>query len=116
EDSATWDSNGKWWLKSPNSDPSKNMVVVPRSQPTRRRQARQEVMHVLGRRDPVVVDYGRTDWQGEIAFRLDTKDEQDALDALLELDEPLLLQAPNGEAWEDTWLVLGDQERQRVID
>lgn len=112
--SVSWES-AAWWLKHP-FDPTLNMVVVPRSQPTRHRVARSAKHRVLGRSTPVVLSDVRESWEGELVLRLDTQAEQDDLDALLAEMVPLLLQAPGDATWDDTWIVIDEQARTRVID
>lgn len=113
-DSDDWTSTA-WFLRHP-SKPALDMAVVPRSQPSRQRAARQGTFKVLGRSDPIVISDVREYATGEIVFRLDTKAERDDLDALLDEMVPLLLQAPSTDDWEDAWLSFGDQNEERVID
>lgn len=112
---AQWDSDD-WWIKHPNLWELDTPYKI-RSQPSHTRVAQQGTFKVLGRADPVVVSGGKRQLPaGEIVFRSLTEAEQAKLDALLEEDAALLIQAPPGAAWPDRWVRLADHTRERLVD
>jgi hypothetical protein len=110
----SWESTS-WWLKSV-SYPVLNMPIRVDSQPSINRPARQGIFDVLGRPDPIVVTDVRSTGRGDIRFMLDDAADQADLDALLDLGEPLLIQAPPTDHWIDRFVVFGDHTRARGVD
>lgn len=109
-------SDPSWWVKHPML-PELNMRVLVRSQATYTRTARQGVHQPLGNPTPIVVTDGvRSLPSGEMTFRLDSATVQDAFDAVLDADAPILVQAPPSMNWPDRWLRFSDQTRERVQD
>ena len=64
----------------------------------------------------MVISDTRYSAAGNISFRADTEAEQDALIALIESGEALLLQGVPGQHWDDRYLSLGDFGRTRAVD
>ncbi len=112
---AQWDTD-QWWIKHPRLY-GLNVTIKVRSQATYTRVAQQGVFKVLNREDPVVISGGKRALpNGEITFRSLTTAERDALDALLDEDDALLLQAPPTHGWPDRWVRFGDLSRERIMD
>lgn len=111
---SSWTSSDQW-LKHPTA-PALNMKVAFHSQPGYTREARQAVIQPVGRPDAIVISDTRSPPSGEIAFRLDTDAEVDALTAILDRAAPLLLQAPAGQGWPDRWVAFSSHAQDRFID
>lgn len=109
-----WQSTS-WWLKSP-LHPDLDMPIAIDSLPSFTRPARMGVFDILGSSRPFTVTDVRAAPRGEVRFRLDDSADQEALDDLLELGEPLLLQGAPGEHWTDRYIMLGDLTRGRAAD
>lgn len=110
----SWDGTD-WWLKAP-LDPSKNVKVYLDSLAEENRAARQGIFQPIGATDPLVVSDTRGPKTGSLTIRVDTDEEKDALDALIELAQPVLLQGVPGQHWDDKYVVLGDWQRVRAPD
>lgn len=111
---ATWTSTD-WWLKAP-EQPALSMIVVPNSVPSYQRPARQGVFQPLGSSDTVIVADQRGAARGTIKLQVDTSEEAEDLDALLDSGLTLLLQGPPEHHWPDRYVRFGDQDRGRWID
>lgn len=112
--STSW-SGTTWWIKDP-LDPAKNLEVYVHSQADRQRAARQGVFQPLGATYAAVVSDTRGTPSGTIVLRLDTAEEQDALDELLDAGNSLLVQAPAADFWPDRYVRFLDQGRARIAD
>lgn len=110
----SWDGT-IWWLKSP-LDPSKNLKIYLESLSEETRTARQGVFQPIGATSPLVVSDTRGPKAGNISLIVDTDEEKDALDALIELAQPVLIQGVPGHHWSDKYVVLGDWSRVRAPD
>jgi hypothetical protein len=108
-----WTSTS-WWFKSV-LNPGYDMPVAIDSQPSQQRAARQGVFQPLGSTTVVIVSDTPGPWTGTFRIRLDP-DEQEMLDELLELRQPVLVQAPSGQGWADRFVMFGDQDRARAAD
>lgn len=104
-----------WWLKHP-TNPTLNTAVTLRSFVGHSRPARQEVQQPLGRSDAVVITDTRGPESGEIVFRLSADVDRDAVMSLADLGIPLLLAAQPNHHERDRWIVLGDEQIERLID
>lgn len=113
-DPISW-SGTSWWLKAP-SNPALNVEITVDSLPSYQRSARQGSFQGLGAAYPIVVSDTRTSAAGGIRLWVETEEEQAALDALLDLGTPLLLQGIPGHHWTDRYVALGDHDRARIID
>ena len=112
--SVSWTSTS-WYLKAP-TRPSLNMPVLLESLPEENRQARQGAFQAVGASKPIIVSDTRGSKAGSISFLVDSDEEKEALDALIELAEPLLLQGVDGHHWTDKYVALGDYARKRAPD
>lgn len=112
---ATQWSSTDWWLKCP-VNPSLNAVVQIDSLAELNRAVRRAAFQAIGATKPVVISDTRYSAAGNISFRADTEAEQDALIALIESGEALLLQGVPGQHWDDRYLSLGDFGRTRAVD
>ncbi len=112
--SVSWDGTD-WWMKSP-LDPSKNLKVYLDSLSEETRAARQGIFQPIGASTPLVVSDTRGSKIGNLTLRVDTDEEKDALDALIESAQPVLLQGVPGHHWTDKYVVLGDWSRVRAPD
>jgi hypothetical protein len=92
---SSW-SSSSWWLKSPNQ-PDLNVAVEVREIQTISRAGRQGVFQALGATSVVVISDTRGPRTGEITLRTQTEAHQDALDALLDTTDTLLLHGPVGQ-------------------
>jgi hypothetical protein len=104
-----------WWLKSA-THPGLNTAVETDSQPSMQRPVRRGVFQPLGRRDAIVISDTPGPWQGTIVIYAADADARDAIDALLALGEPLLLQGVPGNHWDDRYVSFGDHDRARSVD
>lgn len=111
---ATW-TDTAWWLKCP-EHPSLNMVVAPDSIPSYQRPVRQGVFQALGSAETVIVADERGAPRGTMRLQIDTAQERENLDALLDANATLLLQGPPAHHWPDRYIRIGDQDRARWID
>ncbi len=91
---SSW-SSSSWWLKHPHQ-PDLNVAVTVSSQPSITRASRAGVFQPLGATYAVVVSDTRGPKTGGVTLRALTEAEQDAIDALLDTDDVLLLQSPAG--------------------
>lgn len=114
EVSGMWQSRS-WWIKHPTM-PELNLPVTLWSEPGYTRTGRQGIFQPLGSNRAVVVGGTPGFRTGQIAFWLDTKAEQDGLDALLESGSSLLVQAPANHHWPDRWVRFADLDRRRPAD
>jgi hypothetical protein len=105
----------QWWLKHP-TEPDLNAEVTLNSLPSAYREARQGRQRALSGSSMVVVSDGYDAPSGEVTFLLEEQEEQEAIDALIEADVPLLLQGPPENFWPDRWVRLGSQTRARAAD
>lgn len=110
----TW-SSAQWWLKHP-LRPALNMPIELFSYSEVVRTARQAAIQPLGATLPVVLSDERAGETGTIIVQARTVAEQDALDALLDTTETLLLQGPAADGHPDRYVRFGDHASARVID
>jgi hypothetical protein len=111
----TWTS-ASWWLKHPvlpamNVDLAKRVLGVGAVTRT----ARQGVFQALGAPLPVVVSDTRGGAQGTLIVKALTAAQRVSLDALLDLTDVLLLQAPLSHGWPDRYVKIGDQTSERIV-
>ena len=112
---ATW-SSASWWIKHPNQ-PALNLAVVPYGLDTITRGVRQGVFEVAGRSLPVVVsDSVRSGATGTVTFLLESGADRDALAALLDTCDTLLLQGRDADYWDDRYVRFGEHSSARVAD
>lgn len=117
ESSGSWASSA-WWFKHP-FDPDLSFALARAqidSEPGFSRAARVDEQQPLGRSDAVFGRDTRGPRKGTIRVALDTAEERAAMDALLEANVSVLIQAPPGDHWPDRWVELGDQARGRYED
>jgi hypothetical protein len=83
--------------------------------PTSTRLGRKTVVQPMSNEEKIVIsDPARGAPGGEVGFRADSRDELDALNALLDDQTPLLLQLPADTNWHDTWCALGDDDEEAM--
>lgn len=112
---ATW-SSASWWIKHPNQ-PALNLAVVPYGLDAINRGARQGVFEVPGRSLPVVVsDSVRSGATGTVTFLLESDADRDALAALLDTCDTLLLQGRGADYWDDRYVRFGEHSSARAAD
>lgn len=109
-----WQSRS-WWLKSP-SYPDLNIPVEVGGVSALEQDAGQGVFQPLGRRRPIVVSETRSGFRGTVRFVFDDAPARAEFDELLDLAEPLLLQAPPTDSWDDRFVMLGNLNRGRGFD
>ncbi len=109
-----WQSSS-WWLKSP-LHPDLNIPVEVDGMESLEQDARQGVFDALGRRLSIVVSDVRSGFRGTVRFVCDDATERADVDELLDLCEPLLLQAPPTDHWDDRYIMLGSLSRGRGTD
>ena len=105
-----------WWLTHATRPAALRLAINPHAFPSVRRAARQGTHQPLGARLPIVISDTRTAWSGEISLRCDSIEDREALDELLDVQEPLLLRGPRSHSWPETYVVFGDQARARAFD
>src|SRR5581483_8028425 len=97
--------------------PSLNRIVFVMELPVASRPARQGSFQPLG--SPVAVvtkDTVRSAEEGELILRADDQTTFDAIDTLLDTQDPLLLQpSASTPFWADRWLSFGDDSSEAVI-
>jgi hypothetical protein len=105
-----------WWIKSL-EDPSLNMVIPVRSQPSTTRTGRVGLFQPLNAKYPIAVLDKRSSASGLIVFRFTSDTDRDKFEALANEASVVLIQAPAGvQDWPDRFCALGDFERERAID
>ena len=104
-----------WWLKSA-THPALNTPIDTDSQPSMQRPVRRGIFQPLGRTDAIVISDTPAPWQGTIVIYAPDADARAAIDALLALGEPLLLQGVPGNHWDDRYVSFGDHDRARSVD
>jgi hypothetical protein len=114
EKSAAWESADRW-LKHP-TDPSLNLKVEPYSYPGSTRTARVGNFQPLGRRDPIVVSDTRLARTGSLVLWVESEEDREALDSLLETLTPLLLQMAAQDARKDGWVSVGTVDESPIVD
>jgi hypothetical protein len=114
EGTAAWESADRW-LKHP-TDPTLNMKIEPYSYPGSARTGRMANLQPLGRKDPIVVSDTRIARAGSLVLWVESEDDQDALDALLDTLDPLLLQMAAQDARKDRWVAFGTVEEAPIVD
>ena len=112
---ASWSSTD-WWIKSP-TKPSLNLAVVVYGLGSITKTPRQGVFKIPGRRLPVIAeDVVRDGPTGTITLGLDTVEEREALDELLDSCDTLLLQGRAADYWTDRYVRFGQQDSARMVD
>lgn len=109
---AFWESDDTW-LKSP-LDPTLNMLVKIKGIPTLKRRIVRGVIDIAGRPDPIVVSDVRKLVEGDVTFVALDETDLDALAALLDLGQTLLLQTPVEDGWGSRYIACGDSDEDRV--
>lgn len=109
----SWAST-EWWLKHPGR-PELNMRLTVRSFPSVERAGRVGIFQALGSKNAVGISDTRGPLTGTITLRLDSIGQQDALDALLDTADTLLLVAPPDEGGPG-YIRVGDHSRARIAD
>jgi hypothetical protein len=113
-DPAAW-HHRRWWIKSPTA-PELNMPIDVNSLPSIQRPVRQGIYQPLGRVDPIVVSDTRGYERGTVRFACHDSDERAKLNALLDTNAPLLVQAPPRDGWPDRYVMFGDLDSARTVD
>lgn len=115
-DADTWTS-AAYFLKHA-TQPSLNAAFELRSPASGgvSAEARQTVHQALGATKGVAITDTRLADAGSIAIKCETSEEADALKALVDTLDPLLLQAPPEHGEPERWLALADHFRERFID
>lgn len=108
----TWTSDD-WWLKNP-TNPADNRPVDVIDQPDLPRRRPAGVFEPIGRADPVVVTDVRRLAAGSVTFETIDDADRVTLAELLEVNGPVLLQAPADVGWGSRWLVLLDSSTRRL--
>lgn len=115
EVTATWQST-QWWLKHP-TRPALNLPIEIASYREVTRAARQTAFQAMGADLPVVIsDSTRGGPVGTVVLTAYDSDEQDALNALLDTTDTLLLHGPVEDGMPDRYVRIGDQASSRVVD
>lgn len=119
--STTW-SSAAWWLKHPN-EPALNLALpggvgepALKSYAEVRRAARQGVFQAMGASLAIVVSDTRAGAAGTIVLLLRSVASQNALNALLDTLDTLLLQGPVSHGHADRYVRFGDHTSLRLID
>lgn len=106
---------GGWWIKHP-SRPQLNVSVELRSFPGHSRESRQSVVQPLGRTDAVAIGDTRGPQTGTVVIRCGDDDTRDNVMALASETSPVLLQAATDHHEPDRWVILGNEQVERLID
>ena len=114
EGTVMWES-AQWWVKHP-IRPTLNLPVVVSSYREVNRAVRQTAFQPMGSILPVVVSDTRGGPTGTVVLLAFDTDEQDALDALLDTTDTLLLQGPVEDGHPDRYVRFGDHGSSRVVD
>ena len=109
-------SSASWWLKH-NSKPSLNLELgIVRSVPGFEVAANQTVHKVLGSSKVVVVSDTTGPVTGSIVVLSEDTADRQALQATLDLQVPMLLQAPVSSDEPERWVVFGDRSSTPLAD
>jgi hypothetical protein len=111
--SSTWTPTGLW-IKCPTAPALNISTLRARRSDTERRQGRKSVLYPIGRNNALVVSDARGGTESTIDVLTTSKAERVALDAILDRQEPLLLQGVA--SWElDLYAEVLDVDRVRPI-
>lgn len=102
-----------WWIKHPHR-PALNLPVIVRALDVVAKAGRNGIFQPLGSSAAVVISDTRGPASGTVTLRLDSLEDQAALDALLDTTDTLLLQSPAGEGGPG-YVRLGNHERARIV-
>lgn len=106
-----WKSNATW-LKSVTFPPLNAQVVI-NGIPTMKRRLPRGTFDVAGRSDPVAVSDVRHLVEGTVTFATLELEDLEALQALLDRGETLLLQTPPSHRFSSRYLSFGDEDENR---
>lgn len=109
-----WTSTS-WVLKAP-TRPDLNVSIRLSSLPSQDRAARTSVFQPLGAAESIAVSETRGTASGAIGLLVDTVAEREALDAILDLRTPLLIQGVPGQYWDDRYVAFDSWQRVRAPD
>lgn len=111
-------SSQSWWLRHP-TDPTLDVEALPMrttSAPGYSRAKRQTALQPLGASTPVVISDTPASKTGTLVIRTDSEDERVAMETLLATSSPVLIRAPDSEAFESRWASIGDHDYALLID
>lgn len=109
-----WTSDS-WWLKAP-TRPDLNLEVTLNSLSTVERASRTGIFQPLGSSTSIAVADTRGTATGPIALNVDTVEEREALNAILDLRAPLLVQGVPSHYWDDRYVIFGAWQSERAPD
>lgn len=113
-DPVFWASSATWIKHS--TRPDLNLASEIYSQASRGRSAREALVDVLGRENPVPVRDARRSSEGPITFMVEPEDTE-AFEDLMDANSTVLIQAPPEVVdWPDRWVSLGDLQSDRYVD
>lgn len=112
DDSITPSLAGEWWLKHIRY-PFLNMIVTPSDAGDVTRPSMSGVFNIVGSSLPVVVSLPRASAQWNLTVTTADLDALDALNALLETGDVLLLQVPSGSIIRGGYFACGDTTETR---
>ena len=104
-----------WWIKHP-ARPQLNVGVELRSFPGHSRESRQSIVQPLGRTDAVAIGDTRGPQTGTVVIRAGDDETRDNVMALASETSPVLLQAATDHHERDRWVILGNEQVERLID
>jgi hypothetical protein len=110
-----WTSD-QWWIKHPYLPIEFNLRINLRSYGPIEAEAQQGVFRPLGAKNPVVISDTRGTESGKFVARLDSADERNALERLVEENVPVLVQGPAEHEEQDRWVALGNLGTNRIYD
>ena len=112
--SSSWDSRS-WWLKH-RILAGLNLAVNPASVPGHDRPSRDGEFQALSSDEVVIVSDTAGPPRGTIVFDVHSEEDRDAITAIFEARDPILIQALPGGHWRDRWVRLQNHSTTPIVD